>query len=652
MFSSGGRLKRRAVLLVTVITLLIAGLAMRKMACKWLFGQINRNYLDARGMQLSYHELNVNGLKTLHIEGLSLVFGADTLIYCRELLVNPSLKTVFTGKLHLRRCTLEGSRILLPFDSLISPDSTDRETKLVNHSRKDIPGLIAKLLRSTRPDRIRFARLEEVTVEIVKNNDTSYFFVPLAEKRRHHFDATVVSGSEPAKQNSFTISGEIYNNDIQLYVHNSGQALIFFPFLQNLTGTRVGFDSLFGRVLLSTEGKLSRMDIEGGLYNSRWVNRRLSNEVVRFDTLSLRMGLSFAPGWAEMDSLGYCNVNGIVFRPYIRYSHRQEDSLTVRLLPTVWEANRFFSRLPEGLFDEVRQVKARGQMLFYMDFAVNLQQPESIHFDMQLRGRGLQFFGGLGQFTRLRESFVHRVYDKGLFVKDITVGPENPAYVPLHAISPYLKYAVLTSEDGGFYQHAGFNTEAFAGAIAQNIREKRFARGGSTISMQLVKNLYLNRNKNIFRKVEEALIVWIIERNRLVSKDRLLEVYFNIIEWGPGVYGIGPATEFYFSKPPSQLTLSESVFLASIVPRPKAFRYSFEANGRLKPFFTSYYHLVTGIMVRRNQLTSADTVGGQQPIWLQGGAEAWLEAADTIAVDTFAVEDYEPFGVVDTLGWK
>ena len=99
--------------------------------------------------------------------------------------------------------------------------------------------------------------------------------------------------------------------------------------------------------------------------------------------------------------------------------------------------------------------------------------------------------------------------------------------------------------------------------------------------MQLVKNVFLNRNKTVSRKLEEAIIVWMIESTGMVSKDRMLEVYLNVIEWGPDIHGIGKAAEFYFNKRPSELTVTESAFLATIIPNPKKYkRYFFEGNLR------------------------------------------------------------------------
>ena len=170
-------------------------------------------------------------------------------------------------------------------------------------------------------------------------------------------------------------------------------------------------------------------------------------------------------------------------------------------------------------------------------------------------------------------------------------------------VSEYLKICVLQSEDGGFFYHNGFLPESIREALIVNIKDKKFRRGGSTISMQLAKNLFLSRSKTLSRKLEEMLIVWLIERNRLISKERMFEIYLNIIEWGPGIYGIAEASRFYFHKEPINLTINESIFLASIVPSPKRALRELENynlpeilnNGQiytLKPSYEEYHKLL------------------------------------------------------------
>jgi len=162
----------------------------------------------------------------------------------------------------------------------------------------------------------------------------------------------------------------------------------------------------------------------------------------------------------------------------------------------------------------------------------------------------------------------------------------------------------MTSEDPSFYTHKGFVEESIRQSIITNFKAKSFKRGGSTISMQLVKNIYLNRQKNIARKIEEILIVWLIENQKLSTKSRMYEVYLNIIEWGRNVYGIGEAARYYFSKSPAELTLGESIYLAHIVPKPKSSLYSWQADGSLKPYLTGYYNLIGNLMARRGYTTN------------------------------------------------
>ena len=122
--------------------------------------------------------------------------------------------------------------------------------------------------------------------------------------------------------------------------------------------------------------------------------------------------------------------------------------------------------------------------------------------------------------------------------------------MPLSAISKFMEVAVLTTEDGGFHRHHGFDHEAIRNSIRENLRRRKFVRGASTISMQLAKNLYLDRGKNLSRKLQEAVLTMYLEQE--LTKEQILELYLNVVEFGPLIYGIGPAARYYFdaSAPP------------------------------------------------------------------------------------------------------
>lgn len=150
------------------------------------------------------------------------------------------------------------------------------------------------------------------------------------------------------------------------------------------------------------------------------------------------------------------------------------------------------------------------------------------------------------------------------------------SWVPLARISPYLINAVLIAEDDKFYQHRGFDWEALRYAFRKNMKRKRLSFGGSTITQQLTKNLYFGPSKNPLRKLREAIIAWRLERS--LSKKRILELYLNVVEWGPRIFGVEAASRHYFDKTASSLSPEESARLAAILPNPHKYKI-FKANG-------------------------------------------------------------------------
>src|SRR5215204_2052381 len=158
-------------------------------------------------------------------------------------------------------------------------------------------------------------------------------------------------------------------------------------------------------------------------------------------------------------------------------------------------------------------------------------------------------------------------------------------WVPLDKISSNLQRAVLAGEDTNFLNHRGFDYEAIQKAFEQGQREAareakaegenddwlpnlpEFKRGGSTISQQLAKNLYLSSQRSFLRKGQEAALTVMLERT--MTKRRILEIYLNVIEWGDGIYGAEAAAQHYFHKPASALTVSEAAFLSAMIPNPR-----------------------------------------------------------------------------------
>ncbi len=147
------------------------------------------------------------------------------------------------------------------------------------------------------------------------------------------------------------------------------------------------------------------------------------------------------------------------------------------------------------------------------------------------------------------------------------VGPRNAWWTPSERIPPEMKWAVIVAEDANFYRHEGIDVKAIKNAIKYDLEKKRFARGASTITQQAAKNLFLSREKTITRKIEEIILARRMEQE--LTKGRILELYLNVVELGPMVFGVGHGARYYFGKPAEDLTPRESAFLAAMLPGPR-----------------------------------------------------------------------------------
>ncbi len=157
----------------------------------------------------------------------------------------------------------------------------------------------------------------------------------------------------------------------------------------------------------------------------------------------------------------------------------------------------------------------------------------------------------------------------------------NGSWAPLKSISRLAVRAIVISEDSAFYQHDGIDFDQLNSAIRDTILYGKKARGASTISQQLVKNLFFSSDRSFVRKAFEALATIYMEEH--LTKGRILEVYLNVIEYGPGIYGIKNAARYYFGKHPYELNVREGAFLAMLLPQPKKYSVSFTKK-ELSPY--------------------------------------------------------------------
>jgi len=219
--------------------------------------------------------------------------------------------------------------------------------------------------------------------------------------------------------------------------------------------------------------------------------------------------------------------------------------------------------------------------------------------------------------VRLRGDFIFSSQDGSAPHRPIVVSPASPDFIALRDVPPLFVRTLLLAEDTGFYGHRGIDLRELPAALLTNWSRGGAARGASTITQQLAKNLFLSRDKQIGRKLQELAITFLLES--ALGKNRILEIYLNIIEWGPDLRGLRPAARSYFGREPQALTPAEMAFLVAIIPGPIKYQSSF-AHGNPGPGLRS---LIDELLAK---LRSVDAISEEEyqqaldePIAVAGG---------------------------------
>jgi len=604
---------------------------------------LDKNY----NLKTTYSKATFKGFSTVEMINLSMVPAEkDTLAVIDSIAVSFKPFDLLFQRLRFTKVQLSNINInLVRKDSisnylfLLDRKKTPREadTALIKVSEKDYGSRVAVIMDAlfNHIPATTLVRNFKVTADI----DTNFFsfYMPLLEisNRNFHTVATVTEMNKTEENASWLISGHLdpVEKDLLLSIKTDDGQKVRIPYIKKRWNTFFAFDSARINLEWRRENDISKLSGNAMIAGPVANHRRISPDDVELKQSTISYLVNVGKSYIEVDSSTYITFNQTGFHPYVKYTSLPEKTLTLKINEPRFDAQSFFNSLPPKLFNTLEGIKVRGDLSFYLDFYLNFNQPDSLYFDSKLRGKNfaIERFGNTN-FTYINEPFIYTAYENGRPVREIFVGEANPNFRTLSEIPDYLKNAIMTSEDGQFLYHNGFVPEAIRLSIITNIKQKRFARGGSTISMQLVKNVFLNRNKNFTRKIEEMLITWLIESKRLVSKERMLEVYLNIIETGPMTYGVNEAAQFYFKKDVSKLTLAESIYIASIVPRPKLFKYSFDKEGNLREYLTGYYSLVSGKMLNRGWITQEEYDKLKPEITLKGPARDYI-VTDTIPPD-------------------
>ncbi len=292
-------------------------------------------------------------------------------------------------------------------------------------------------------------------------------------------------------------------------------------------------------------------------------------------------------------------------------------SLGVEIAPAGCQA--LLESAPRGLLPTIEQMRMTGTFGATAQVAFDTRTIDKMLLDYKVDDscRVSEVPRDLSR-ERFARTFTYRTYKPDGTAGETTTGPGSADWTDLDAISPYMIAAVLTTEDGAFYKHHGFNHGAIRGSVQANLKARRFVRGASTITMQLAKNLFLSRSKNLSRKLEEVVLTDYLEQ--VLQKDEMMELYLNVVEFGPDVYGITRAADYYFGRRPEELNVAECYFLATLLPSP--LRYGkLREKGQVPEGWMKHLRSLMEIGARNGKISRAELAEGleQNVVFVKNG---------------------------------
>ena len=494
-----------------MILSLVAILAFILMGCYFSAPFIVRYFVNKRIEQIAttkqikieVNNLRLIGLTRVSIESLYVIpIPKDTLLAIHQLNARLSFWQLLLFRADLQSVEVKSidSRFVkngkyCNYNFLFQSKQTENQS---TENRNDYSQRTSAILNNL--FRLLPSNLEIGTLRILsENNQLTTLLSAQNIQVKNHALSTSVRVEDNFEKQVWRVDGLLDKDSKKLSGKISAQEhqKATIPYVNQIYHARISFNEFIFDLKFEEQSRKEVLLTGRTSFQGLEVNHhRLSPDDIQLGDGALDYQLRLGVDYAELDSTSEVSLNNISFHPYLFTQKIDHWHLIAQVDKSDFQAKDLLTSLPKGLFHSLENVNVSGHLNYHFLLDVDLSYPDSLKFESSLTKRGF-LINCYGELCKMNAPFLYTAYENDRPIRTFEIGSSNPSYRSLESISPLLRQSVLQSEDGQFFFHNGFRMDALREALIHDIKVKRFARGGSTITMQLVKNVFLNRHKNI-----------------------------------------------------------------------------------------------------------------------------------------------------------
>ena len=458
--------------LIFVLLLLIAGFSLRGVILRKAIRNVAERFKN-HNYTVHFDGAGFKGLSAVYIKEIFIQSeSGDNSVQINSLFVKPRIIPLLAKRIRIKK--INAQSVVIRYDYVDSAfvaniqAHTDSANFFETRNEIDMAGFAYRNIRRLFhyiPSRVN---VEKVDVEVKYSGNVSGMGIENFKLNRGVFAATMIlRGDSNTLQLPFSGKLDKSTPEISFSMVNPDTSFLPVPILRDKYGFEAGFDSVEFSIDLSRRSR-HMVSPQGVFAFSGFKSKgdRLSTGNILIDHFTSSYKVNIGASFAEIDSATQVHLNRIGFHPYFRLSLSDKPVVEFKIIPQTWAANDFFSSLPQGMFTSLNGIQTEGMLHYFLTFSVNMACPDSLYFNTRLTGENFRITTyGVDDYRMLNGNFNHHVYEKGRLVASFPVGAGNPDFVPFEEISPFLRAAVMTSEDGSFFYHNGFNPKAFRESI-------------------------------------------------------------------------------------------------------------------------------------------------------------------------------------------